>query len=216
MTLRRWLPHSSITRFLKLGPMLVSSHSSLWPLGSLTWTRELSSCKSGSMVALLLLIGSLDSSSHRLSSLVLCRTMLERISLLLMSLISISRCTMSCKFPRSLRNQRMDVSATASTWRVPDGTPPLISLMILSPSSCILSCHSSGSCLRETESNPKLAFMCAPSIRYFLEPVPCQLLVTLPISVWILSCQLRKTKPSGFVLVLVLSLLFVTEHSFLY
>lgn len=149
--------------------------------------------------------GSPVSSSHKLSSRVLDKTMQESMPLLLMSCHMISKSMMKLSPKTSLKNQSMESSAMVSTSRAPDGTKQRTCLMSPSQSSCMLSCHLFGLFQREIGRSQLPEFMIFQCTRFFRELVPCLQQVTQPTSCNTWSFQPRKSRRNGSEVVLLAS-----------
>jgi len=198
--LRLWLHLSSITRFQLLGQRLASFLLSHWHRGTTTCLIELISWRSGLRVELQLLSGFQDSSSHKLSSLLLFRTMPESTSLPLINLTLSLRFMTKLLTTRLLSPQKMESLPTVCILKVLDGTTLLTSWMTLSQSSSTQSFQCFGSFPKRTENNQILVSTCAQSTRSWAEQEPCPPLVTPPTSSCTWSCHLSSPKTSGSLL----------------
>jgi len=172
----------------------------------------LASSKNGSNKVLLLPSGSLVSSSHRLSSRELFRTMPVNTRLPLISLVSTLRFATMLRLPPLQSHPMMDVSSTECSWKELVGTSRHISWTILIPSSSTRSSLSSGCYLRICERNLWLVFIIAQSTRCSPVQAHYQLRVTLQTSVSWSNCHAEKKKRYGLELALLSSLLSDTEQ----
>lgn len=196
--LKPWVILCTTIKFHLIGVhQKVSFHWSHLLLGNKTCFKELNSSQVGWRRAAQFASGFQDSSSHRLSSQQLCRTLPVNISLRSMSWTSISRLLMSINLTKSLRNQMMVFTVMVCLWKVLAGTALLTSWMTRTPSSSTLKCQSFGLYLRETESSQLLAFTTAHATRFWADRELFQLLVTQPTIVWWLSCQATKSTMTG-------------------
>lgn len=134
------------------------------------------------MAVLLLFSGFQDSSSHKLSSQVFCKTMLESMLSLLMNLILRLKFMMKLPHRKFLRSLKMVVSFMVCILKVQDGIILLTCWTIQSLSNYILRYRCAGSCPRKIERSQNLASINALFTKSYQEQVLFQQQVTLQTS----------------------------------
>ena len=159
-----------------------------------------------------LLTGSVDSSSHRLSSLVLFRTSPDKSRLPLISSPLTSESLMISHHSLLMRNLKMELSVMECTSKEQDGTHRPMCLMTPIQSSSTLSSLWSGSCQSTTARPQMRASTTAHSTRCSQELEPCPPLVIQQTSVSWWRSQPVKKKRSGSVLESLSSSHSDTEH----